>query len=770
MTITVKQSTFVGKTSETIGLSQMFTATASATNFNYIVLTALDRNEYTDGATEATGTLSGNGHTAAFSTIGGDGRGVGIVFTYQASTGQYYNSTYGYFNQLTYTSSGSLDDVTSLSVFETNNLSSADAFADNAYDMMIADPGGYAGSVTVATEPAFTGTVPPQATPDSIVAVADSFVGKAWNMDGCWVLASTIAAEAGASLPVQSTAVGTPGAANGEWLVAFNGPAGQSGNWESLVKAGEIIVIGTAGGGGHVTTCVSGAGTTAMLVDNITYENGSGQITNAANDGSASDVLIAAPHAASVEWAQVSSATTVVIYELDTPVVTAAVSSKTLAERALLALAPLFSAADPAGKAITDWQVYDSASSDSLVVNGADDADHSAATALTVASLASVSLLAGATATTDTLEVRAYNGSYWGDWTSLSVAVSGTTSQSSASSPVVAAQTPSQTWKAGSAIDLVLPATTFRDPQNQTLTYTATQSDGQALPSWLVFNPATRTLTGTAPKAAQTLTIAVTAQDSGGLTASDVFSATVIGTPVVATPTATQTWTEGQAVALTLPANTFSDPQSQALTYSATLANGQALPSWLTFHASTDSFTGTAPATAQTLSIKVTATDTSGLATSETFAASVVAPPPPPIHTPGIAVTGQTPNQVWQDSLALDFVLPSKTFTDSLGLPMTFMAFDIAGPNLTPWLKFNPTTDSFSGAVPANETGTATLAVIALDKDFNLGIDMFNVTFAPAASGSTAGLAVAAASTETTAAMMSVLEHASAASMALFHS
>ena len=86
-------------------------------------------------------------------------------------------------------------------------------------------------------------------------------------------------------------------------------------------------------------------------------------------------------------------------------------------------LGPLFAAADPASKAITQWQVYDTAGTDSLVFNGTDYADHSAASALTTASLTAVSLLAGSTLATDTLDVRAYNGSYWGDWTTLTVAV-----------------------------------------------------------------------------------------------------------------------------------------------------------------------------------------------------------------------------------------------------------------------------------------------------------------------------------------------------------
>ncbi len=186
--------------------------------------------------------------------------------------------------------------------------------------MMQVDTAGYLGSATVVTQPKFSGAVPAQATPDSIAAVAQGFVGQAWNMDGCWVLASAIAADAGTSLPVQSTAIGLPGQANGEWIVAFNGPDGQSGNWQSQVKEGEVVVIGTAGGGGHITTCVSGSGASAMLVDNATYVNGSGKVTNLANDGSSSDIVVAAPHLASQEWAGVA-ASSVVIYELDTPIV-----------------------------------------------------------------------------------------------------------------------------------------------------------------------------------------------------------------------------------------------------------------------------------------------------------------------------------------------------------------------------------------------------------------------------------------------------------------
>jgi len=929
MTIADNETAFVDSTAVSIALSQMFTVTAGSTDPTYLVLTVLDRDEYTAGASGATGSLSGNGQTLGLSSIGSDGRGTGIVFTYNAITGLYYNSVYGYLNQLAYTSSSSSGDVTNLSLFGTNSLTLADDYATNATMMMEVDASGYLGSATVVTRPGYTATVPTQATPDSVAAAADSFVGQAWNMDGCWVLASTIAAEAGASLPVQSTLVGLSGQANGEWIVAFDGPAGQTGNWESMVTAGEIIVIETGTGGGHITTCVSGSGSTAMLVDNITYVNSSGQVLNSANDGSSADVIVEAPHPASQEWAGVPTSS-VVIYELDTPIVTTNVSSDSLTRLALQSLGSLFSATDPANKAITSWQVYDTATGDMLVLGGTDYSDHSASDALTAATLASISLLADSTATTDTLEVRAYNGSYWGDWESLSVAIGGAGPGPSApvletqtanqtwiggkaitlalpsttfkdpqgetltctallsngqalpswlgfnattdtfsgtapltaetlaikvtatdtsgllvsdsfsatviappvvtaqtpnecwtegkavsltlpantftdpqgealiytameagghalpswlsfnattdtfsgtppataqaldlevtatdtiglsaseifvvsfglSGPVVTTQTPNQSWREGQAISLVLPTSTFTDPTGERLVYTAAQANGQALPSWLRFNATMDTFSGTAPTAAQTVDIKVTATDTSGLSACDTFLATILGAPVVTTQTPNQTWTEGKAFSLVLPANTFADPQGESLVYTAAQENGQALPSWLQFNATTDTFSGTAPATAQTVDIKVTATDTSGLAASEGFAATVQAP----AAQPGINVTNPTPNQTWTDGEAVAFTLPANTFTDALGLRMTFAAYEMSGPNVTSWLRFNPTTDELLGTVPITASGTVVLAVVATDSLRKTAEDLFSVTLAPSSSGHT-GFAAAA--------------------------
>jgi hypothetical protein len=192
--------------------------------------------------------------------------------------------------------------------------------------------------------------------------------------------------------------------------------------------------------------------------------------------------------------------------------------------------------------------------------------------------------------------------------------------------PVVAAQSTTQTWKLGQTVKFTLAANTFSDPQGEKLTYSATLASGAALPSWLTFNAATETFSGTVPNTANGLSLKVAATDLGGASTSETFAVlTPAAAPIVTAPTAMQTWTEGRSISLPLPANTFSDPQGEKLTYSAMQSNGATLPTWLKFNAATDTFTGTAPSTASTLSITVRATDTSSLSATDSFSVTIVA-------------------------------------------------------------------------------------------------------------------------------------------------
>ncbi|KAF0163260.1 MAG: subtilisin [Rhodocyclaceae bacterium] len=118
-----------------------------------------------------------------------------------------------------------------------------------------------------------------------------------------------------------------------------------------------------------------------------------------------------------------------------------------------------------------------------------------------------------------------------------SVVVTGTANRP----PVVSVPIPDQDVREGQALSLQVAQNAFTDPDNQTLTYTATQASGSALPTWLQFNAATRTFTGTPPASGPDITLRVSARDTGGLTAADDF---VLRTQAATTGSPTQsTWT-----------------------------------------------------------------------------------------------------------------------------------------------------------------------------------------------------------------------------------
>jgi Putative Ig domain len=622
MSLALNAGSVIAQPGQQIDVASLFKETAG-NNPTYVVVALLDRNEYTASSNGETGTLSGDGQTLGLSYLWGDNQTAGIVFTYDATTGQYTNATYGDLSDLVYTASTNSGDSTSLSVFTTENGGLANQYAADPFTLETYAPSStsYVGSVTVTTQPNFAGPTPAQATPLSLAATAMSFVGQVCNMSGCWVLASNISAEAGASLPLTSTMLGVPGVASGEWIVAYNGPAGQTGNWQSQITAGEIVLFKTSSGSGHITTVVSGSGSSAMVVDNIAFENGNGQITNSANDG-AWDIIIGQPHSASYEWG-LAVAGSVVVYQLDCPIIKIVTPSSRVAAGGTEQLAPLFLATNPlAGQAITEYQFYDSgtggAANDSFSVNGSNVFANSAANAFNVSAsdLANLSLQAGNSAGVDTISVRAFNGSYWGDWRKFTVNIV-------AQGPVVSAHTSTQSWQEGQPVDFALAANTFTDPQGEALRYSANLSNGAVLPGWLQFNAATQTFTGSVPSNTAGLSIMVTATNTSGLSTSETFSVQTPApsSPSLTNPTATQCCADGQ-VDFTLAPETFTDPSGGTLAYAATLSNGAPLPSWLSFDAKTETFSGLMPDGTKALAINVTATNKNSLSASETFVLS----------------------------------------------------------------------------------------------------------------------------------------------------
>ena len=416
MTVTQTSQSVVTQAGGQFSLSSLFTPGPGLPAA--IGVDIYDDGNYTASNLGGLGYLSGNGARSANTIVAPDGEDFGyVIFQYDAKTGQYYNSSLGYWNDITYVAPTGSDHAETLSVFSFKNGTSFTL--SNVTDY---------GDLSIVTEGAFTnpfpGAVNGQGTPEEICAIAQSYVGKVWNNEGCALLVQVVAGLAGSSLPISVFATShtdpTPAQPNGEWVVAYDGHIQTNPTYaavEAIVRPGDVVSLGWTDGSGHDFIVVSGSGADAQVIDNSDFG------TNSAHDGSSSDIIIQPAHSLDALLQQEGSAipASIEVYRLDTPVITAQASPVSLPAQSHLALAGLITASDPAGKAITAYQLYDSAGSH-FIVGGADETAQSAATALSVDSLAGVALVGGTSSGSDTVEVRAFNGTYWGDWQAVTVA------------------------------------------------------------------------------------------------------------------------------------------------------------------------------------------------------------------------------------------------------------------------------------------------------------------------------------------------------------
>lgn len=205
-----------------------------------------------------------------------------------------------------------------------------------------------------------------------------------------------------------------------------------------------------------------------------------------------------------------------------------------------------------------------------------------------------------------------------------------------------------------------VPEGAFRDVDaGDVLTLSATRADGSALPAWLAFDAATRTFSGLpANDDVGNVSIRLTATDAAGAQASQTFAIAVANTndaPHVGVPLPDQSGRVGEPLSWQLPAGAFFDVDAgDALTYAATLADGSALPGWLTFDAATGTFSGT-PTAAGSVQLRVTATDLAGASASQSLTLTITGGNLPPVTAPDTASVSEDCKLIaWGNVLAND--------------------------------------------------------------------------------------------------------------------
>ncbi len=296
--------------------------------------------------------------------------------------------------------------------------------------------------------------------------------------------------------------------------------------------------------------------------------------------------------------------------------------------------------------------------------------------------------------------------------------------------PTVVTSIPDTPAAEDTAFNFQIPASTFSDiDAGDILTYSATLAGGTPLPSWLTFNAATRTFTGTPTNSdVGTISVQVTATDSAGASVSDTFNLTVANTnnaPTVVTSIPDTPAAEDTAFNFQIPASTFSDIDAgDILTYSATLAGGTPLPSWLTFDATAGTFTGTpTQGDVGTISVQVTATDSAGASVSDTFNLTVANTNDAP------ALVTPIPDRFAAQDTAFTYLLPVSTFSDvDAGDILTYSATLAGGTPLPSWLTFDATAGTFTGTPTQGDVGTISVQVTATDSAGASASDIFNFT------------------------------------------
>ena len=291
--------------------------------------------------------------------------------------------------------------------------------------------------------------------------------------------------------------------------------------------------------------------------------------------------------------------------------------------------------------------------------------------------------------------------------------------------------------------DASLNLTDVDAPHGDSLTFSATQVGGAPLPAWLSMDAVTGVLSGTPAQGdVGIIDVEVTLTDSGGLSASSAFQLTVTNVndrPVVSFAIADTGTSEDAAFNYDV-AGSFTDPDGDALTFSATQVGGAPLPAWLSIDAVTGNLSGTpAQGDVGSLLVNVTATDTGGLTNSSAFQLTISNTNDAPTVAVAIADMPTAEDAAFSYDASVNFVDVDAPHGDSL----TFSSTQVGGAPLPGWLNIDAVTGVFSGTPSQGDVGVIDIEVTATDSGGLSVNNAFQLTISNTNDAPTVSVAIA---------------------------